>query len=81
MDNTTHTMCLHYRLRCARDCVKLGVFVTKRTICSYEYMKITYENRGVENNMKEDHHSYRRNFCSVKRKSEKKFRLVRDSNP
>ena len=50
MDNTTHTMCLHYRLRCARDCVKLGVFVTKRTICSYEYMKITYENRGVESN-------------------------------
>ena len=50
MDNTTHTMCLHYRLRCARDYVKLGVFVTKRTICSYEYMKITYENRGVENN-------------------------------
>ena len=30
--------------------MKLGVFVTKRTICSYEYMKITYENRGVENN-------------------------------
>ena len=50
MDNRTHTMCLHYRLRCARDCVKLGVFVTKRTICGYEYMKITYENRGVENN-------------------------------
>ena len=30
--------------------MKLGVFVTKRTICSYEYMKITYENRGVESN-------------------------------
>ena len=61
--------------------MKLGVFVTKRTICSYEYMKIIYEDCGVKNNIKEDHHSYRRNFCSVKRMPEKKFRLVRDSNP
>ena len=28
-------------------------------------MKIMYENCGVKNYMKEDHHSYRRNFCSL----------------
>ena len=28
-------------------------------------MKIMYENCGVKNYMKEDHHSYRRNFCNL----------------
>ena len=31
-------------------------------------MKIIYENFVVENNMKEDHRSYRRNFCSFEKK-------------
>ena len=45
-------------------------------------MKITYVNCGVKNYVKEDHRSYIRNFCSCERKaSEKKFRLVRASNP
>ena len=30
---------------------------------------------------KEDHRSYRRNFCSCEKKAPQKFRLVRDSNP
>ena len=30
---------------------------------------------------KEDHRSYRRNFCSYEKKAPKKFRLVRDLNP
>ena len=33
------------------------------------------------NEMKDDHRSYIRNFCSCKKKAWKKFRLVRDSNP
>ena len=45
-------------------------------------MKITYVNCGVKNYVKEDHRSCIRNFCSCERKaSEKKFRLVRASNP
>ena len=31
-------------------------------------MKIIYENYGVKNYMKEDHRSYRRNFCSCEKK-------------
>ena len=44
-------------------------------------MKIIYKNYGVKNYMKEGHRSYRRNFCSCRKKAWKKFRLVRDSNP
>ena len=32
-------------------------------------MKIIYENCGVKNYMKEDQHSYRRNFCSCEKKA------------
>ena len=32
-------------------------------------MKIIYENCGVKNYMKEDHRSYRRNFCSWEKKA------------
>ena len=32
-------------------------------------MKIMYENFGVKNYMKEDHGSYRRNFCSCEKKA------------
>ena len=35
---------------------------------SYEYMKIIYMNYGVKNYMKDDHRSYRRNFCSCEKK-------------
>jgi len=35
---------------------------------SYEYMKIIYMNYGVKNYMKDDHRSYRRNFCSFEKK-------------
>ena len=35
-------------------------------------MKITNENCGVKNYMKEDHRSYRRNFCSCEKKTCKK---------
>ena len=31
--------------------------------------------------MKDDHHSYRRNFCSCEKKAWKKFRFVRDTDP
>ena len=34
-------------------------------------MKIIYVNCAVKNYMKEDHHSYRRKFCSCERKPEK----------
>ena len=44
-------------------------------------MKIIYINCGVKNYMKVDHCSYRCNFCSCKRKREKRFRLVHDLNP
>ena len=49
-------------------------------------MKIIYVNCGVSNLMESDHRSYIRNFCSCekkawKKKNDKKFRLVRDSNP
>ena len=50
----------------------------------HEYMKIIYVNWGLKNYMKVDHCSYRRNYtCAVVKESlkEKKFRLVRDSNP
>ena len=40
---------------------------------SYEYMKIIYESCRVKNYLKEDHRSYRRNFCSW----EKKVRLFK----
>ena len=39
--------------------------------------KIIYVNCWVENYMKEDHHSYIRNFWSCEKKAWKKFRLVR----
>ena len=32
-------------------------------------MKIIYENCGVKKYLKEDHRSYRRNFCGCKKKS------------
>ena len=35
-------------------------------------MEIIYENCGVKNHMKEDHRSYRRNFCSCEKKDWKK---------
>ena len=35
-------------------------------------MKIVYKNCGVKNNVKEDHRSYRRNFCSCEKKAWKK---------
>ena len=35
-------------------------------------MKIINENCGVKNYMKEDHRSYRRNFCSCEKKAYKK---------
>ena len=31
-----------------------------------------YENCGVKNDMKEDHRSYKRNFCSCEKKALKK---------
>ena len=40
-----------------------------------------YENCGVKNYMKEDHRSYKRNFCSCEKKALKKNRLIRDLNP
>ena len=46
---------------------------------SYDYMKIIYVNYGVKPYMKEDHNSYKHNFCSCKKKAWKKFRLVWDS--
>ena len=36
-------------------------------------MNIIYENCRVNNYMKEDHRSYRRNFCSCEKKPEKKI--------
>ena len=35
-------------------------------------MKMIYENCGVKNYMKEDHRSYKRNFCSCEKKALKK---------
>ena len=42
---------------------------------SYEYMKIMHENCGVKNYMREDHRSYKRNFCSWEKKAWKKLGL------
>ena len=39
---------------------------------SYEYMEIIYENCQLKNCMKEDHRSYRCNFCSWEKKAWKK---------
>ena len=39
-------------------------------------MKIIYENCGVNNYMKEDHRSYRRNFAVAKRNLKKIFDLL-----
>ena len=77
--NTHHVSALQTEM-CQGLC-EVRCLCNQETICSYEYMKITYENCVVKNYMKEDHRSYRRNFCSVKRKPERKFRLVRKFEP
>ena len=43
-------------------------------------MKIINENCWLKNYLKEDHRSYRCNFCSCEKKAWKKFRLIRISN-
>ena len=44
----------------------------------YGYMKIIYENCRVKNNMKEDHRSYRRKFCSCGKKAWKILYWIRN---
>ena len=44
-------------------------------------MKMIYENCEVKNYMKEDHRSYKRNFCSCEKKALKKISLIRETNP
>ena len=59
---------------------RLSVLIHNLSFEVMNNMKIIYVNCGVKNYIKEDHHSYA-TFAVAKRKAEKKFRLVLDSNP
>ena len=58
------------RAWCERQCWRQG-----------ELVRFFPLSNDREHYMKEDHRSYKRNFCSCEKKAWKKFRLVRDSNP
>ena len=72
---------LRLELKFSRYMISIVSGLIREKILEVRNMKIIYVNCGVKNYMKVDHCSYRHNFCSCERKPEKRFRLVRDSNP
>ena len=72
---------LRLELKFSRYMISIVSGLIREKILEVRNMKIIYVNCRVKNYMKVDHCSYRHNFCSCERKPEKRFRLVRDSNP